>query len=131
MRNTIPLRQIVNQRQLAVLNNLARRGEESHHFREVLATLVNETIPSVPRTYETDGQGDAAIARLHYFIGSCDWYITELDCEQEQHQAFGAANLGYGTELGYISLPEILNAGAELDLHWTAKPLRECAKEGA
>lgn len=30
-------------------------------------------------------------------------------------------------ETGYISLPEMLKAGAELDFHWTAKTLAEIA----
>jgi hypothetical protein len=41
----------------------------------------------------------------------------------------GAANLGYGAELGYISLPELLAAGAELDLHFTPRPLTQCGQE--
>jgi hypothetical protein len=45
--------------------------------------------------------------------------------EQEQHQAFGLVSLGYEPELGYISLPEILKAGAELDLHWTPTTVGE------
>ncbi|MEI7902867.1 MAG: hypothetical protein WCK89_21685 [bacterium] len=33
--------------------------------------------------------------------------------------------LGYGPELGYISLPEILECGAELDLYFAAKTIAE------
>jgi hypothetical protein len=29
---------------------------------------------------------------------------------------------GYEPELGYISIEELLENGAELDLHWTPKP---------
>ena len=45
--------------------------------------------------------------------------------EAEQRQAFGLANLGYGGELGYISIDEITRAGAELDLYWTPKALQK------
>lgn len=73
--------------------------------------------------YQTDGQGDQAVVQLHYYTQGCDWDITERDMEAEQLQAFGAADLGYGAELGYISIVEILECGAELDLHWTPKTL--------
>ena len=37
-----------------------------------------------------------------------------------QVQAFGIADLGMGyRELGYISIPELLENGAELDLYYT------------
>ena len=36
-----------------------------------------------------------------------------------QVQAFGIADLGMGPELGYISIPELLANGAELDLYYT------------
>jgi hypothetical protein len=83
----------------------------------------------MPKTYEQDGLGQQAIAHLHYFTAGGDWYITERDTHPDQHQAFGAANLGYGAELGYISLPELLAAGAELDLHFTPRPLTQCGQE--
>ena len=79
----------------------------------------------MPRGYEQDGKGDSAIAYLHYFTGSCDWYITERDTTDEQHQAFGLADLGYGPELGYISVQELIENGAELDLYFEPKPLKE------
>jgi hypothetical protein len=82
----------------------------------------------MPVTYATDGQGDDATVHLHYFTGGCDWYITEKDAgtpdEPGQRQAFGLANLGYGGELGYISIAELIANGAELDLYWRAVPLR-------
>jgi hypothetical protein len=86
-----------------------------------LASIVD----SMPVTYATDGQGDQAIVHLHYFTAGADWYITERDVYDKQLQAFGKADLGDGGELGYISLVEILQCGAELDLYWTAKKLAE------
>ena len=71
----------------------------------------------MPKTYATDGQGDQAIAHLHYFTGGCDWYITETDCENAQHQAFGLACI-HEDELGYISIVELLRCRAELDLYF-------------
>ena len=64
----------------------------------------------------------SALAHLHYFIGGCDWWIVEKDSDPDQAgqvQAFGIADLGMGAELGYISIPELLENGAELDLYYT------------
>ena len=100
----------------------AVHGEESEYFIEKIAELAN-TCETMSKTYEQDGKGDDAIVYLHYFIGSADWFITEKDIEMEQHQAFGLADLGYGGELGYISIEELKSVGAELDFHWTPKKL--------
>jgi len=94
------------------------RGAESRYMHAKINELLN-TIGAMPKTHETDGQDDP-VAHLHYFKNGCDWYITELDCEAQQLQAFGKADLGMGfPELGYISLVELLKGGAELDLHWS------------
>jgi hypothetical protein len=86
----------------------------------------------MPATYGQDGKGDQAVVYLHYFIGGCDWWITERDAgspddppDTGQAQAFGLVDLGMGPELGYISLVEVLTAGAELDFHWQPKTLAE------
>jgi len=43
-----------------------------------------------------------------------------------QVQAFGIADLGIGfRELGYISIPELLENGAELDLYFQPKTIGE------
>ncbi|MEQ1916574.1 MAG: DUF2958 domain-containing protein, partial [Gallionella sp.] len=82
-------------------------------------------IETMPKTYQTDRQDDPVVY-LHYFKGGCDWYITELDFEAEQLQAFGKADLGMGfPELGYISIVELLECGVELDLHWPVRKLSE------
>lgn len=103
------------------------RGEEKSYFVQVVEEMY-ELISKMPKTYETDGQGDKAVVVLHYFLGGCDWYITEKDMEDEQLQAFGLADLGYGGELGYISIDEITRLGAELDLHWTPKTIGDVKK---
>lgn len=100
-------------------------GEEADFFENKLIEY-GERIETMPKSYEQDGLGKNAIAYLHYFTPSANFYITEKDQETEQHQAFGLADLfGDGGELGYISLPEILKVKAELDLHWTPKPLAQ------
>jgi len=77
---------------------------------------------TMPKTYESTAKGRAALAHLHYFIGGCDWWIVEKDADPDhagQVQAFGIADLGMGAELGYISIPELLENGAALDLYYT------------
>jgi hypothetical protein len=77
-----------------------RRG---HRFQPPKAELAK-----IPRLYATE-QVDTAdqIVHLHYFVGACDWYITEID--PETFQAFGFANLGDDrcAEWGYIDLIEL------------------------
>ena len=103
-------------------------GEEGQWFKEKLAEL-KQTIASMPVTYEQDGKGDDAIAHLHYFAGSANWYITEKDMSGDGTlQAYGFAEVFAGEgELGYISIAELVrNRRVELDLHWTPRTLREC-----
>ncbi len=95
-----------------------RNGEDGKHFEQVLTSL-RATIASMPRTYETAGQGYGAIAYLHYFTPSGDWWITERDSSDEQLQAFGYAYInGFDyAEFGYISIQELIEGGAELDIY--------------
>jgi hypothetical protein len=108
----------------ALLDGL--QGEERPYFAEKIREY-NARIDAMPKTYETDGQGENAIVHLHYFSGGGDWYITEKDSDPDQTgqvQAFGLADpFGDGGELGYISILELRRAGVELDLHWTPQPL--------
>lgn len=106
----------------------AARGEEKDWFVQKFCDLERQ-ITDMPKTYEQDGLGDQAVAHLHYFHGASDWYITEKDMESGVAQAYGMSNLGYGPELGYISIKELTAAGAELDLHFTPTTLLEI-KEG-
>lgn len=110
----------------ALLDGL--QGEERPYFVEKIREY-NARIDAMPKTYETDGQGEQAIAYLHYFSGGGDWYITERDSDPDQTgqvQAFGLADpFGDGGELGNISILELRRAGIELDLHWTPQPLAQ------
>lgn len=118
------LRPFIGSAQIEAMADVCR-GEERRYMFSKLSELL-DTIATMPKTFETDGQGDAAIVRLHYFVGGCDWYITERDMLDEQRQAFGLADLGMGyPELGYISIAEIIGNGGELDLHWSARALNE------
>ena len=102
-------------------------GEEGDAIIELIDHIYSMW-QAMPKTYESTAKGRAALAHLHYFIGGCDWWIVEKDSDPDhagQVQAFGIADLGMGAELGYISIPELLENGAELDLYFTPKRMGE------
>ena len=121
--------------QSAVISQMLK-GEEGAHFAAKMDEY-SDRIAKMPSTYETDGQGDEAIAYLHYFSPAGDWWITEKDrggpddtIEQSQTQAFGMASLyGCDPELGYINIRELVMNGVELDLYWEPKPLKLCRSQ--
>lgn len=119
------LSNFINKNQLKIINYNASHGEERSYFKTMIINL-NNRIQTMPKTYETDGQGNNTIVYLHYFNSNSDWYILEKDQENEQHQAFGLADLGLGfPELGYISIKELIDNNIELDLYWTPITLGE------
>lgn len=118
-----------NGRRATVVAVDRRRG---HRFAPPKATLAK-----VPALYEVEHERDPLV-RLHYFVGSWDWYVTELD--PETWRAFGLVTspaCPHG-EWGYIDLAELalVHAGATLnghpfrqpverDCHWTMVPISE------
>ena len=114
------LRQFINPQQLAFIQELSK-GEEGDFYLDKLIEI-QDLINTMPKTYQTDDMGDAAPISLHYFIGGCDFWITERDkIDEEQSQAFGFSCLHGDTdnaELGYISIVELLECNVELDLYW-------------
>jgi hypothetical protein len=122
------LRGFIGAEQLDIIGR-GCRGEERDYFKEKLVEMA-KIVTDMPKTYEQDGLGENAVAHLHYFTGGCDWYITERDSDPDgegQIQAFGSANLGYGAELGYISIKELIEADVEIDLHFKPRTLAEIA----
>lgn len=117
------LKDFIGKSQMAAIKS-GMTGEEGDYFKEKMVSLADQ-IKAMPKTYDQDGKGMDAIAHLHYFRGSMDFYITEKDMETEQLQAFGWADLGHGGELGYINIAELVSSGVEIDLHWTPKTLNE------
>lgn len=125
------LRGFMSRPQLACLAEACRNSEERNFFQDKVNEIW-QTICNMPKTYETDGQGDSAIIHLHYFRMDMDHWITEKDCEMPQHQAFGYCDLGWGfPELGYVSIQELIANEFELDLYWTPITLGELKKEKA
>ena len=83
----------------------------------------------IPRLYENEDLplGDKPIY-LHFFIGGCDWYVTEYD---GRDLFFGYAILNNdfdNAEWGYFSFTELksirVGFGIEIDcdLHWQIRP---------
>ena len=122
-------RHFIPRAQLAAITT-AMKGEERDWFVAKLDEL-RQTFATMHKVYGQDGQDKQAVAHLHYFSSSGDWYITERDTSAEQHQAFGLADIyGNGGELGYISIAELIASGrVELDLNWTPKTLAKCGRK--
>jgi hypothetical protein len=78
-------------------------------------TQINEAVFSVPKLYGSASIQDKMIY-LHYFNGNQDWHIVEYD--RNSGEAYGYANLGYGAELGYMSIPEIVDSTVQLDFYF-------------
>ena len=108
-------------------------GEEGQFFRDKINEF-KARIEAMPVTYAQDGLGDQATVYLHYFKDGADWWIMEKDSDPDgegQIQAFGYADLGYGAELGYISIEELVTDGIELDLYFTPATVAELKAAGS
>lgn len=118
--------------QFKVLQSLIKPSCEEHQFYRERLTSLLQTIQSLPKIYATQNNPNAP-ALLHYF-GKCDWWITEAATIKDDHtrlgqiEAYGLADLGlgFGAEIGYLSIPEIINTpGIEIDLHFNPTPYKE------
>ena len=94
----------------------------------------------LPKLYETDGQGNDAIARGHWFAPNADWFATEYD--EATGDCFGLVHFfGFEPELGYFNVNEfeqmnkrpwhLVNGEmrfwlVERDLHWEPRTIGEC-----
>ena len=78
---------------------------EAH--RQSIQDLAN-ILKYMPRLYKQDGLGGKAYAFLHYFMGGSDWYISEIEVENNKVvQAYGFTLLNGdagGAEYGYIPI---------------------------
>lgn len=93
---------------------------------EDVISRLNSVAKVTPKLYGQDGVKDKMIY-LHYFYANQDWYVTELD--KSTGECFGYANLGYGAELGYMSIPEFVSNGkVELDFYFEPKKWSAIAK---
>ena len=97
--------------------------------------LMPDSIKSqLPKLYDTEKQliGDrTAYVRYFFPLGAYTAYLLEYN--PEERLGFGAVTMGYGWELGYISLDEmkevkIHGLGIERDLHFSPTALHEIAE---
>ena len=79
-----------------------------------------ERLAGVPKLYETENIPlKDKLIHLHFFIGGCDWYISEYDGE-DIFWGFAILNNDFlNAEWGYISFSDLkdikLNGGFEID----------------
>lgn len=67
-----------------------------------------ERLAKIPRLYETEGTPlKDRLIYLHFFIGGCDWYITEYDGDDLFWGYAILNNDHYNAEWGYISFSEL------------------------
>lgn len=111
--------------------NETQRQRRGHNFLPPQADRKR-----VPALGSTDGQGMDATVHLHYFVGSADWYITEMDWDTLE--GFGWAELiPGGGELGYISLADLEPLSVrrvfvvERDMNWVPESLGNVLAERA
>ncbi len=133
------VRPFLGTQQTAVTDELLR-GEEKAFFSDKMREL-QEILWQMPATYESDGlpDGERMVSLRYFGPNGAQWFIIEKDRGDpenegpgfpDQTQAFGLADLGMGyPEMGYISIPEITRAGAELDYHFTPTTLLEIKRE--
>ena len=117
------LKNFISKQQINSLEYLLK-SEEKQYFKDKIDEIYT-IVDTMPKTYETDGQGNEAIAYLHYYKSGIDFFVTEKDMEEEQLQAFGLVNMNGELELGYISIQELLELNFELDLNFVPKKLKE------
>ena len=95
-----------------------------------------ERLARIPRLYETEHIPlQDKLVHLHFFIGGCDWYITEYDGDD---LFFGYAILNGDTECaewGYVSFTELksisihgIEIDCELEDFWTPTPVSSIPK---
>ncbi len=92
-----------------------------------------ERLARIPKLYSTERIPlKDKLIYLHFFIGSCDWYVAEYDGED---LFWGYANLGdpQNAEWGYFSLTELraikikgwLEIDCEKEEFWTIRKFSE------
>jgi hypothetical protein len=100
-------------------------------------TPTEDRLSKIPKLYETEHVPlQEKLIHLHFFIGSCDWYVAEYDGE-DIFWGFAILNHDFqNAEWGYISLSELksikvdgwLEIDCELDEFWKVRKASEIEK---
>ena len=121
-------------RKLGVTAGLSKEAQEEPKEDNAYNLMPDSIRKQLPKLYATENQliGDkTAYARYFFPLGAYTAYLLEYD--PKERLGFGAVTMGYGWELGYISLDEmeevkIHGLGIERDLYFTPKKLHEIAE---
>lgn len=89
----------------------------------------NEELEALPKLYETEHINirDKPIV-MHFFLGSCDWYVCEFDGHDIFFGFVILNNNMTNAEWGYISLSELKKIKVhgcyevDRDLYWEIRP---------
>lgn len=76
---------------------------------KLITKEIEEAIKNTPygSTENVELDDKKVIARFFNPTGAGTWYVLEDDSWDDGHIVFGAATLGYGLELGSISIDEL------------------------
>ncbi len=90
--------------------------------------ITQKLLKKLPPLYSNEDKSPyqaKVVAKFFYPFGAASWYATEYD--QNDKIFFGFANLGDDelAELGYFSLEELKEIGAERDIFWNDKTTLE------
>lgn len=122
-------------RKLGVTVDLPEEEPKANKETDNAYNLMPDSIrKQLPKLYATENQliGDkTAYARYFFPLGAYTAYLLEYD--PKERLGFGAVTMGYGWELGYISLDEmeevkIHGLGIERDLYFSPTKLHEIAE---
>lgn len=126
------LKPFISKQQLSAIRQFMTDEEVGQHYIDKVMEIY-QTIASMPVTYQQESKGDDAIVYLHYFIGQCDFWISEKDkLGDGTFQSYGLVSL-YGdvrsAEFGYVDLHDVIQNNAELDLYWKPKSFAQIRAE--
>ena len=122
-------------RKLGITVNLPKEDLKVHKEAENAYNLMPDSIrKQLPKLYSTEKEliGDkVAYARYFFPMGAYTAYLLEYD--PKSRIGFGAVTMGYGWELGNMSLDEmegvkVRGLGIERDLYFSPKKLHEIAE---
>ena len=65
--------------------------------------LTKEIIKKLPAMWETEGQGEEAIAQVKFFTPDSNWTWYGVEYDAEQRLFYGLVD-GFDIEIGYFSL---------------------------
>ena len=97
-------------------------------------TPTKKELSEIPDLFENEnGNIYDAIVHMHFFLGGCDWYITEFDGKDTFYGFAILSNDYFNAEWGYVSFKELKNAKVgflevDRDLHWEKRPVKKVKK---